>query len=84
MESLTLISFTFHDNECTGNFQLSEKGKGWYKVLFLDHAVVILPVGIKTKEGKTVWVQYVQPNQTVWPHELIQQFGEAIESSNNK
>ena len=78
---MTPINFTFHDTEFTGNCLPSDKGKGWYKVLFFDHSAVILHAGIKTKEGKNIWVQSVQPGEAIWPHELIQKLGEAIEAA---
>lgn len=76
MESFT---FTYHDKECIGNYLVSERGKGWLKVIFFDHSATIQPTGIKTRENKTIWVQVIQAGEAVWPHELIQTLGEAAE-----
>jgi hypothetical protein len=75
METFT---YTYHDQECIGNFLPSERGKGWVKVIFFDHSATILPTGIKTRENKTIWVQAIQAGEAVWPHELIQTLGEAL------
>ncbi len=73
------FTYTYHEKECSGNFLPSERGKGWLKVMFFDHSAIILPAGFQTRDNRMIWVQCVQQGDPVWPHELIQTLGEAIE-----
>ncbi len=75
------FSFTYHEKECIGNFLPSDRGKGWLKVIFFDHSAIIQPSGIMNRENKMIWVQVIQPGESVWPHELIQALGEAAVST---
>jgi hypothetical protein len=76
---MTRFTYTYNEKECDGNFLPSDKGRGWVKVIFFDHSATVLPTGIRTKNDKTIWVQSVQPGEYVWPHDLIQALGEALE-----
>ena len=76
---MTPFTFTFHEKECQGYFLPSDKGRGWFKVIFFDHSAVILPAGIKTRDNRMIWVQCVQHGELVWPHELVQAMGEGID-----
>lgn len=78
---MTPFTYTYNEKECDGNFLPSDKGKGWIKVMFFDHSATVLPTGIQTKNNKTIWVQSVQPGEYVWPHDLIQTLGEALEAA---
>ena len=78
---MTPFTYTYNEKECDGNFLPSDKGKGWIKVMFFDHSATILPTGIQAKNNKTIWVQTVQPGEYVWPHDLIQVLGEALEGA---
>jgi hypothetical protein len=78
---MTAFTFTFHEKEYLGNYLPSDKGKGWIKVMFFDHSAIIFPTGIQKKNNKNIWVQTVKPGEGVWPHELIQIMGEAIETT---
>jgi hypothetical protein len=78
---MTSFTYTYHEKECTGNFHPSDKGRGWIKVMFFEHSTIILPAGFQTKNNKMIWVQFVQQGEAIWPHELIQTLGEAIENS---
>jgi hypothetical protein len=78
---MTSFTYTFHERECMGNFLPSDKGRGWIKVIFFDHSAVILPAGFKTREGKMIWVQCIQPGELVWPPDLVQALAEGIEKS---
>jgi hypothetical protein len=76
---MTPFTYTYNEKECDGNFLPSDKGRGWIKVMFFDHSATVLPTSIRTKNNKTIWVQTVQPGEYVWPHDLIQALGEAVE-----
>jgi hypothetical protein len=78
---MTTFTFIYHEKECTGNFLPSDKGRGWVKVIFFEHSAVILPAGFQTRDNKMIWVQSIQQGEAVWPHDLIQTLGEAIEKS---
>jgi hypothetical protein len=73
------FTFTYHDKDCKGNYLPSDRGKGWLKVIFFDHSATIQPTQIINRENKTIWVQVIQPGESVWPHDLIQALGEATE-----
>jgi hypothetical protein len=81
---MTTFTYTYHERECSGNFLPSERGKGWMKVMFFEHSAIILPAGFQTKDNRMIWVQWVQQGDPVWPHELIQTLGEAIELTTPK
>jgi hypothetical protein len=53
-------------------------------VIFFEHSTIILPAGFKTKDNKMIWVQSVQQGEAIWPHDLIQTLGEAIEMKSPK
>jgi hypothetical protein len=76
---MTPFTYIYYEKECKGNFLPSERGYGWFKVFFNDHSAFILRSGIQAKENKMIWVQCVQHDEPVWPHELVQALGEAIE-----
>ena len=78
---MTSFTYTYNEKECNGNFLHSDKGKGWIKVIFSDHSAIIIPTSIQTKNHKTIWVQTIQPGEFVWPHDLIQALGEAVEAT---
>ena len=78
---MTPFTYTYHEKECQGNYFHTEKGYGWIKVFFYDHAAIILRAGILNRQNKMIWVQSVQHGEPVWPHELIQALGEGIEIS---
>jgi hypothetical protein len=78
---MTPFTFTYHEKECKGNFLPSDKGRGWIKVIFFEHSAIILPAGFQTRDNKMIWVQSIQQGEAVWPHDLIQTLGEAIEKS---
>jgi hypothetical protein len=77
--ALTSFAYTYHNNECQGNFQPTEKGYGWFKVFFFEHSTIILRTGIQNKDNKMIWVQSIQLGESVWPHDLIQALGEGLE-----
>ena len=76
---MTPFTYTYHEKENQGNFVPTGKGYGWIKVFFHEHSAIILRAGFQTRESKMVWVQCVQHDEPVWPHDLIQALGEAIE-----
>jgi hypothetical protein len=76
---MTTFTYTYNEKECIGKFLPSDKGKGWMKVIFFEHSAIILPAGFQTKDNRTIWVQSVQQGDPIWPHDLIQSLGEAIE-----
>jgi hypothetical protein len=75
------FTFTFHETEFIGHYILSNIGRGWFKVIFLDHSVIIFPTIFQTKDKKCIWVQHARQGDTIWPHDLIQTMGERIEWS---
>jgi hypothetical protein len=77
---MTSFKFTYHEKECSGIYLPSERGKGWLKVIFFEHSAVIMPTLIQRVNQKRVWVQTINTGEAVWPHDLIQAIGEAIES----
>jgi hypothetical protein len=81
---MTSFTYSYHEKECIGNFLPSDKGQGWIKVIFFEHSTIILPAGFKTKDNKMIWVQSVQQGESIWPHDLIQTLGEAIEMKSPK
>ena len=81
---MTPFIFTYQEINCSGLFLDSDKGRGWFKVIFYDHSAIIFPTGLRSKNNRRIWVQNVQTGEAVWPHELIQAMGESIEISNNK
>jgi hypothetical protein len=78
------FNFTYHEKECTGYYISSDKGKGWYKVIFFEHSAIIFPTAIQKKDNKRIWIQAVNPGEGVWPHELIQILGDAIDLTPSK
>ncbi|MDP9041429.1 MAG: hypothetical protein M3N30_05570 [Bacteroidota bacterium] len=76
---MTTFIFTFRGKECKGIYLPSKKGKGWIKVIFLDHSAIIMPTAVQDGNNKTIWVQMVSSGEAVWPHDLIQVMGETIE-----
>lgn len=81
---MTSFRYTYHNKDCSGSFLPNDKGKGWLKVMFFEHSAVILPAGFQTKDDRMIWVQSVQHGDPVWPHDLIQSLGEAIELTERK
>ena len=80
---MTPFIFTYQEVNCNGLFLNSDKGPGWYKVIFYDHSTIMLPTGLRAKNNRRIWVQNVQTGDAVWPHELIQVMGESIEITIN-
>jgi hypothetical protein len=76
---MTPFTFTYHNNECQGNFLSTDRGYGWLKVFFFDHSAIILRTSIQTKDNGMIWVQSIQQGEAVWPHDLIQALGEGLE-----
>ncbi len=77
------FSFIYHDKKHQGNFLDSDKGRGWVKAIFFEHSAILYPSAIQNKNNRKIWVQVVNTGEAVWPHELIQILGEAIEEFNN-
>ena len=77
---MTSFTFTYHEKEYPGNYLPSDRGKGCIKVIFFEHSAIIIPTGIQKKNNKKIWIQVINNGEGVWPHELIQILGEAIES----
>jgi hypothetical protein len=78
---MTPFTYTYHEKEWKGNYASVEKSYGWIKVFFSDHSAVILRAGIQTKNNKSAWVQVVKHEEPVWPHDLIQAIGDAVEQT---
>jgi hypothetical protein len=76
---MTTFTYTYHNNECQGNFLSTDKGYGWFRVFFFEHSAIILRTSITTNDNKRIWVQSIQQGEAVWPHDLIQAMGEGLE-----
>jgi hypothetical protein len=78
---MTPFCYTYNQKMCSGSFERDDGGFNWYKVIFNDQMVIILPAGIRTNENKLIWVQKVLPLEKVWQHDLIQSLGEGLEQN---
>ncbi|HEY4967340.1 MAG TPA: hypothetical protein VII28_13135 [Puia sp.] len=81
---MTHFTFKYQEANCGGLFLNSDKGRGWFKVIFFDHSAIIQPTELRSKNNRRIRAKNIQTGDAVWPHEFIQATGESIEISNNK